>query len=371
MNRILFSIALLAAFGAIGSGQAANAKVRPAIPPGKENFFIGTPAGWAPPKTPWGDPDLQGIYPENFVGSVPFQRCANAGRGRGGGAPCDPNKEFLTEEEYKAAVNRYEKAPNQFQQAANEGQAGREFLRGVTDPEPPQRQTSFIFDPPNGKVPALTPEGKRIGDAMKSSWAVAGEQLTFDSYLDFDVKDRCVTHGMPASMFPFHYNNGLQIFQTPGQVTILIEMIHDVRIIPLDGPLSAKNAVPEQVQDWLGFSHGHWEGNTLVVETTNVKPGSMMINSAMPGTPQNHIPTSEKMKLTERFTRINDDYLIYEMKVEDPDVLTKPYTARIPWKRDQSYKLLEYACHEDNRMIRDWINVSQAEQAAAAKAKGK
>ncbi len=369
MNRILLSVALLAGFEAIGSAQAAKAQAKAAIPPNADNFFIGTPAGWVQPKTPWGDPDLQGIYPENFVGSVPFQRCFGGGRGRGNAAPCDPNKAFLTEEEYKAAVARYEKAPNQFLQAANEGQAGREFLRGVTDPEPPQRQTSFVFDPPDGKIPALTPEGKRIGDQMKSSWSVAGEHLTFDSYEDFDVKDRCITHGMPASMFPFHYNNGLQIFQTPGQVVILIEMIHDVRVIPLND----KTTVPESVEDWLGFSRGHWEGNTLVVETTNVKPGGMTINSAMPGTPQNHIPTSEKDEASRNaFTRINDDYLIYEMKVEDPLVLTKSYTARIPWKRDPGYKLLEYACHEDNRMVRDWINVSGAEQKAeAAKAKGK
>jgi hypothetical protein len=292
-----------------------------------------------------------------------MQRCA--GRQRTGAPPCDPNQAFLTEEEFNAARDRAATAPDRFETAKKEGQAGREFLRGVTDPEPPQRQTSLIVDPPDGKFPALTPEGKRLGDQMKSSWSVAGEHLVFNSYEDFDLKDRCVTHGMPASMFPFHYNNGIQIFQTPGQVVIFIEMIHDVRVIPLND----NTPVPGAVQQWLGFSRGHWEGNTLVVETTNVKPGAMMINSAMPGTPQNHIPTSDAMKITERFTRINDDYLIYEIKTEDPVVLTRSWTARMPWKRDQNYKVLEYACHEDNRMVRDWINVSRAEQEKAA-AKG-
>jgi hypothetical protein len=346
---------LLAGFEFIASGQAKKTQTRPAIPPSPDNFYIGTPAGWVQPKTPWGDPDLQGTYPLNFVGSVPFQRCVG-GRQRGGA--CNPEKAFLTEEEFKAAQERYAKAPNQFQQAAEQGQTGREFLRGVTDPEPPQRQTAFVFDPPDGKLPDLTPEGKRIGDQMKSSWSVAGEHLTFNSYEDFDLKDRCVTHGMPASMFPFHYNNGIRIFQTPGQVVILIEMIHDVRIIPLND----NTKVPDNIQDWLGFSRGHWEGNTLVVETTNVKPGAMMINSAMPGTPQNHIPTSDKMKIVERYTRINDDYLIFQITVDDPVVMTRPWTARFPWKRDPNYKLLEYACHEDNRMVRDWITVSRAEQ---------
>ena len=355
-NRTVICAALLAGLPSIGHGQAA-------VPPGPDNFYIGTPAGWVHPKTPWGDPDLQGIYPENFVGSVSMQRCA--GRARAGAPPCDPHKEFLTEEEFKAAQARSQQAPNQFKQAQSEGQLGREFLRGVTDPEPPQRQTSFIFDPPDGKFPELTPEGKRIGDEMKSSWSVAGEHLVFNSYEDFDLKDRCVTHGMPASMFPFHYNNGIQIFQAPGEVVIFIEMIHDVRIIPLND----NTPVPANVQDWLGFSRGHWEGNTLVVETTNVKPGAMMVNSAMPGTPQNHIPTSDKMKITERFRRINDDYIVYEIKTEDPVVLTHSWTARMPWKRDQNYKVLEYNCHEDNRMIQDWINVSRAEQQGKAASK--
>jgi hypothetical protein len=349
--RATICVALLAGFESVASSQA-----KPAIPPGPDNFYMGTPAGWVHPKTPWGDPDLQGIYPLNFVGSVPYQRCV--GRARPGTPPCDPSKAFLTEEEFKAAQDRAEKVPDRFNTAKEEGQVGREFLRGVTDPEPPQRQTSFIFDPPDGKFPALTPEGKRIGDQMKSSWPVAGEHLVFNSYEDFDLKDRCVTHGMPASMFPFHYNNGIQIFQVPGKVILLIEMIHDVRTIPLND----NTPVPSNVKEWLGFSRGHWEGNTLVVETTNVKPGAMMVNSAMPGTPQNHIPTSDKMKITERFTRINDDYLAYQITVEDPVVLTRPYTARFPWKRDQNYKLLEYACHEDNRMVRDWITVSRAEQ---------
>jgi hypothetical protein len=353
--RTAIFVVFLAGFEAIGSGQRS-----PAVPPGPDNFYIGTPAGWVQPKTPWGDPDLQGIYPESFVGSVPFQRCV--GRARPGAPPCDPNKAFLTEEEFKAVQARAAGTTDRYSQAEKEGQTGREFLRGVTDPEPPQRQTGFVFDPPDGKLPALTPEGKRIGDQMKSSWSVDGEHLVFNSYEDFDLKDRCVTHGMPATMFPFHYNNGIQIFQAPGQVAILFEMIHNVRMIPLNDDTPP----PSNVKEWLGISRGHWEGNTLVVVTTNVKTGGMMINSAMPGTPQNHIPTSDKMKITERFTRINDDYLTYQITVDDPVVMTRPWTARLPWKRDPDYKLLEYACHEDNRMVEDWIKVSRFEQEKAA-----
>ena len=358
-NRTAIGILLLAGFESIAGAQS-----RPAVPPGPDNFYIGTPAGWVHPKTPWGDPDLQGIYPENFIGSVPMQRCFAPARG-GRGAACDPTKAFLTEAEFDQVQTRAAQAPDRFKEAESEGQAGRQFLRGVTDPEPPQRQTSLIFDPPDGKLPALTPEGKRIGDQMKSGWAMPGEHLVFNAYTDFDLKDRCITHGMPASMLPFHYNNGIQIIQAPGEVVIHIEMIHDVRVIPLND----KTPVPENYKDWLGVSRGHWEGNTLVVETTNVKPGAMMINSAMPGTPQFHIPTSDAMKISERFTRINNDYIVYQITTDDPVVMTRPWTARFPLKRDQSYKLLEYACHEDNRMIRDWITVSRAEQEGKTKSK--
>jgi hypothetical protein len=342
-------------FLSLALSTLASAQKSPAIPPSEKDFFIGTPAGWVHPKTPWGDPDLQGIYPENFVGSVPMQRCN--GPQRPGAPPCDSHKEFLTEEEFKRLSANSNARQDRFAAAANAGEAGRAYLAGVTDPEPPQRQTSFIFDPPDGKFPELTPEAKRIGDQMGSSWPMHGEHLVFNSYHDFDVKDLCITHGMPASMLPFHYNNGIEIFQTPGQVVILIEMIHDVRIIPLDD-----KPAPTQVKDWLGFSRGHWEGNTLVVETTNVKPGAMMINTAMPGTPQEHVPTGDGMKITERYTRINDDYLIFEMKTEDPQTLTHSWTVRMPWKRDQNYKLLEYACHEDNHIVPDWISVSRAER---------
>ncbi len=174
------------------TGVASVASAQQAIPPSEKNFFIGTPAGWKMPKTPWGDPDLQGIYPLNYVGSVPLQRCAGGGRGgrggRGGVAPppCDPHKEFLTAEEYDRVLGRGGRGPDRLKTALEEGQPGEALLAGVTDPTTPQRQTSLIFDPPDGKLPEMTPEGKRLMAQMKSSWALPGEKLTFDSYHDFE-----------------------------------------------------------------------------------------------------------------------------------------------------------------------------------------
>jgi hypothetical protein len=200
---------------------------------------------------------------------------------------------------------------------------------------------------------------------MRSSWGrTPDEVLTFDSEKDFDTWDRCITRGMPASMFPFRYNNGMQIIQQPGYVILNLEMIHDARIIPLGNrpPLSPR------IKQWMGESRGRWEGNTLVVVTTNFKPGASMTNIGVVGAPQgNRMPTSEKMKITERFTRLSDDMLVYEITTEDPVVLTRPWTARFPLKLDNSYVWWEYACHEGNRTIPDYISSSRAERAQAEK----
>jgi len=254
-------------------------------PPSEANHFIETPKGWTQPKTPWGDPDIQGMWPISFVGSVP---------------------------------------------------------------------------------PEMTAEGKRLSALMKSSWALPGETQTWDSYLDFDSWDRCITRGMPSSMMPYRYNNGVRIVQVPGYVILDLEMVHETRIVPVDG----RPALSPTIKKWMGESRGHWEGNTLVIETTNFKPGPSATNIGVMGSPPgNRFPVSEQMKITERITRLNDDFLLYEIKTEDPVVLTRPWTARYPLKLDPSYEWWEYACHEGNRTIGDYINSSRAERARQSEAK--
>src|SRR5437867_539589 len=150
-----------ALFAVIVAAQAASEK----------NMFVETPAGWKHPKTAWGDPDIQGTWPINYVGSVPLERCAGGG-GRGGAqAACDPNKAFLTEEEFKARVAAVEGRGNRYAEAIKKGDLGAAFNAGNTDPTTPQRQTSLIVDPPNGRLPELTEEGTRLSAAMRSSWA--------------------------------------------------------------------------------------------------------------------------------------------------------------------------------------------------------
>jgi hypothetical protein len=359
-NRVLIGAlaAMLLVAGAGGQSPAGQG-------PSEANHFIETPAGWVPPKTAWGDPDLQGMWPISYVGSVPLERCASffGGRGRGASTPCDPNKAFLTEEEYQARLAAAAKQGDRHAEAIAEGNFGRALQSGIVDPTFPQRQTSLIVDPPNGRLPEMTEEGKRLSALMKSSWGLPGETQVWDSWLDFDTWDRCITRGMPASMFPFRYNNGLQIIQVPGYVIFNMEMIHEVRMIPVDG----RPKLSPAIKQWLGESRGRWEGNTLIIETTNFMAGASATNIGVAGSPPgNRFPTSEQMKITERMTRLNDAMLLYEITTEDPVVLTRPWTARFPLKLQPDYEWWEYGCHEGNRTIPDYISTSRAERARQA-----
>jgi hypothetical protein len=166
---------------------------------------------------------------------------------------------------------------------------------------------------------------------------------------------------MPSSMMPYRYNNGVRIMQTPGYVILDLEMVHETRIVPVDG----RPALGKAFEHYMGESRGHWEGNTLVVVTTNYHPGPSATNIGVAGSPQgNRMPVSEQMKTTERFTRLNDDMMLYEIKTEDPVVLTRSWTARYPLKNDLTYEWWEYGCHEGNRTIGDYIRTSRAERAA-------
>ncbi len=365
IHMVTLGVALAIGLGLVAAAQTpARRAVGQAA--SKANFFIETPAGWTLPRTAWGDPDLQGTWPISYVGSVPLERCSGGGR-RGGTPPppCDPLKAFWTDEEFKARTATAAGRADRYADAIKAGDFGSAFQAGIVDPTSQQRQTSLIVDPPNGRLPEMTAEGKRLSGLMRSSWALPDEEPVFESEQDFDTWDRCITRGMPASMFPFRYNNGVQIIQAPGYVVLNMEMIHEARIIPIGAPPPGSAAIKQ----WLGISRGRWEGpggTTLVIETTNFKPGASMTNIGVAGSPEgNRFPTSERMRITERLTRLNDRMMLYEITTEDPLVLTRPWTARFPLKMDNSYKWWEYACIEGNRTIPDYISTSRAERAAA------
>jgi hypothetical protein len=328
-------------------------------PPSEANHFIETPKGWVHPKTPWGEPDIQANLNMMQAAGIPLERCANATRF--GGPPCDMNKAFWTDEEFKQRVAAAAGRGDPGRQAIEKGEYGRALLTGVTDPSTPQRQTTLIVDPPSGVMPALTPEGKRRALEMRSGWSLPGESPAFDSPADFDSWDRCITRGMPSSMMPYRYNGGFRIWQAPGVVAFDLEMIHDTRVVFTDG----RPPLPSAHKHYMGESRGRWEGNTLVVETANYKGGlAALINLAVVGSPAgNRFPQSDQMKTTERITRLNDTMWLYEIKTEDPVILTRPFTVRYPMRHDPTYEWWEYACHEGNTIVPNYVTTSRFERA--------
>ena len=362
---VAFAGCLVAATVATPGQELGAGQPSPGAAPSEANHFIETPAGWVHPVTPWGDPDLQGTWPVSFVGSVPLQRCAPAfgGGPRPGSEPCDRSVAFVDEETYRARLERAARRTDRHAEAIADSDFGAALQSGTVDPTAPQRQTSLIVDPPDGQLPPMTPEGERLSALMRSSWSLSpDEHQVWDSPLDFDTWDRCITRGMPSSMMPFRYNNGIEILQAPGYVVLNLEMIHEARIVPVDG----RSPLDSAIRGWMGESRGHWEGTTLVVVTTNFRAGASATNIGVDGSPEgNRFPTSERMVVTERFSRLNDDMLLYEITTDDPVVLTRPWTARYPLRLDLGYQWWEYACHEGNRTIMDYITASRAEQEAA------
>ena len=307
------------------------------------------PHDYKPRRTPWGDPDLRGVWPIDNLGGLALQRTVAMG-----------NRVLLSDEEFAARETLMEQWRRA---AADEDKENKLGSGNWVEMNGAGRRTSLLIDPPNGRLPELTPEGKRLDALGRSSW-VRGQ--TFDWVTDFDTWDRCVTRGFPASMLPFRYNNGIQIFQSPGTVVISLEMIHDARVIPTDG----RPAPPSQVKSWMGASRGHWEGNTLVIETSNIRPGASPLNMATIGAPPNNtIPMSDRAHVTERLTPTGPDSIVYEMTFSDPVYWTAPFTVRLDWQRNQKYGMFEYACHEGDEQIRNYITASRAQRAKDAAAK--
>jgi hypothetical protein len=211
------------------------------------------------------------------------------------------------------------------------------------------RRTSLVVDPPDGRVP-LRPEAEA---ARNDRAAHEG-----DSYEFMSVWDRCITRGVPAGMFPAGYNNAYRIVQTPGYVMILYEMIHEARIIPVDG----RAHLAPHVRSWNGDPRGHWEQNTLVVETTNYNSKGWIATQAAAGRIKG-VPQTESLRVVERFTRVDADTIDYRATIEDPAMFTRPWTVAIPLHRNPSYEIYEYACHEGNRAVEGVLRGARAQDA--------
>ena len=295
---------------------------------------------YTPPKTAWGDPDLQGIFTNATI--TPFER-----------PPEFAGKEFLTEKEVAELEARA--AKNRVDQPPREGDPGTYnqfwFDRGTKAVS--TRRNSLIIDPSDGQIPPLTPVAQK--------WIAErpGRGTAFDAPEHRPLSERCLwwsSTGPP--IFPTAYNNNYRITQVPGYVMILSEMIHDVRIIPLDG----HPHLPQNVRQYLGDSRGQWEGNTLVVETTNFNDQT---KSEFGRPPFNSIRgIGEKARVIERFTRASPDTIMYEFTVDDPVTYTKPWKAQTPWVKTEE-SIFEYACHEGNYALENVLAGARAAENSA------
>ena len=303
---------------------------------------------WSAPKTPWGDPDLQGIWPGNM--GVPMQRPKNIG-----------DRTTLTDEEYAQRVAQARRAAA----ADNEERAPAESRVGIGPPSywtergKPTRQASLVINPPDGRIPPLTPDAEKERKEYRGGRGVPAEwRGEADTYEDLNLYYRCITRGVTGSIIPVVYNNGNQILQSPGYVVIRNEMIHEARIIPVDG----RPHLSSNIRTYMGDSRGHWEGNTLVIETINMT-GKTSIGSNGVGYNGEGGRHSDALRIVERLTRVDENTLNYEATIDDPKTWMKPWTLLIELKRDPDYQFLEYACHEGNYAMKDILAGARAEEA--------
>jgi len=298
-------------------------------------------------RTAWGDPDLRGTYTSDNSIGVPFERPPQFG-----------TRAELTDEEYAARVNANEEqlakdlSPEPESEFSTEDpsaiNASRHWLER---PDVPSRATSMIVDPPSGRLPELTAAGQQRATERRSR---RGRGLPA-SYTDFTNYDRCLTRGVTGSILPVIYGNGTQVEQAPGVVVIRNEMIHEARVIPLDG----SPHVGAAVRSWMGDSRGRFEGDTLVIETTNFTARTGL------GGNGNGPVHGENLRLVERLRRLDADTLRYEFTVQDPETYTAPWTVAFDLDGQAGYEIYEYACHEGNYGLANMLSAARAEERAA------
>jgi hypothetical protein len=285
-------------------------------------------------KTPWGDPDLQGVWTSDSNSTVPFERPDSLA----GKAVLEGDE--LVQVQQEREQSRARTAP---------------VAGGITGAGPvhwyehfgaKSARTSLVVSPADGRIPPMIPSAQQREAARAAKRAGRGPA---DSWEDRSLWDRCISRSLPNVMFPTIYNNNIQIVQAPGYVTVTHEMIHDTRIIPLDG----RPHVSPKIRQYLGDARGHWDGNTLVVDVANFTDKT------------NYRGSGETLHLVERFTRVGPDAIRYEVTVDDPLTFTKPWTAALDLTAQS--QLFEYACHEGNYGLSNILSAARAEEREAAR----
>jgi hypothetical protein len=318
-NRVLASMGALALAIASATGQGTTAAPKP-------KTVAAAVKTWTPPRTPDGQPDLQGVWSNATL--TPMERPSQLA-----------GKEFFTEREAAEYARQVLENTNRDRRDGGaEADLNRAYNDGWYDSGTKvvkTRRTSLVIDPPDGRIPALTPEAKKRADAFAEDRRRRGGSDPADSWEDRSLTERCITRGVPK--LPGAYNNNVQIVQSPGYVTILQEMIHEVRTIPLDG----RPHIDKNIRQWNGDARGRWEGNTLVVDTTNFTDKNLFnpVLCCRGASPNLHT--------VERYTRTDAETIDFQFTVDDPAAYTKPWTMSIPMTRTEG-PIYEYACHEGN-----------------------
>jgi hypothetical protein len=295
-------------------------------------------SSYSPPKTPWGDPDLQGTYTNKDENGTPMEQPPDLAGKR--------LEDFGEKEMAALRIQRQERAKAGAariggSQEEDTGAGPSHWYEHLTAEN---AQPWLVFDPPNGRIPPLTAAARERAAARQAARKGRGPA---DSWTDRSLYDRCISLGVPGSMTPMIYGNAYDITQGPGFVAIRYEMIHEARVIPVDG----RPAPPASFRNYTGSARGRWEGNTLVVETTNFHPLIAFRNA------------SEKLKITERFIPIDANTIRWEIRFDDPDTWERSWAYAMPLKRDAEHSPFEYACHEGNRGLANILSAARAEEA--------
>jgi hypothetical protein len=334
-HQIVGFVSALSIFGAtIYLTSAPTAGQAGGVPALVITAYGGGPAtNYVSPKTPWGEPDLQGVWSSDDA-TMPMQRPANFG-----------DRLYLNDEEWAARQKQIQQgivnAENAVSTFRNDF-ATRAF-----------RQTSLIVDPPNGQRPAILPDAqKRAAPRDRGTFGDG----PFETTQDFTLYDRCITRGIVGSTLRVIYGNGNRIVQSPGTVAITYEMIHDTRVIYTDGRPHINNGI----RQYLGSSRGRWEGDVLVVETTNLTDQTSI------GLNGNGLRHSDRMKLTEKWKRVADDIVQYQVTIDDPVTYAGPFTMSMPLTPLSGDVILPYECHEGNLAIENSLSAERAEDRALA-----
>ncbi len=306
--------------------------------PAEKNAAAYKDRNWSAPKTSWGQPSLQGTWSTDDMHGIPFDRPEALG-----------TQEFLNEQQFVERAKR--------QQAGSDHSANVETFHRVAWGVRSFGFSSLVVDPPNGRTPVLTADGRARAAAVAGKGSFG--QGPFNTLDDFSLYDRCIARGLNAGMNAVLYGNGVLITQSPDSVTITYEMVHETRVIALDG----RPHLASDVTQYTGNSRGHFEGDTLVVETGGFTD-KMSVSGAA--------PNSKSLRTTERIRRVDPDMLEYRITVDDPATYTAPFTVRAMWTTQPNYTVYEYSCHEGNYAVGGGLAGERAfeRDVAAAKAKG-